>query len=86
MCDTQADKLGSNECATLVMAMLEAVSDAHENLSKVLELMPKLLQSVSGRTPASVFRRMLVLTKRIVARRRRKRGRSRSQKLVTAKA
>ena len=84
MCDTQADKLGSNECATLVVAMLEAVSEAHENLCKVLELMPKLLQSVSRRTPASVFRRVLVLTKRI-ARRHRKRGRSRSQKLVTAK-
>ena len=38
--------MGSNDSATLVLEMLEAVSDAHENLCKVLELIPKLLQSV----------------------------------------
>ena len=52
-CCEQADKLGPNDCATLVLAMLEAVSDAHENLAKVLELLPKLLQSVRPCPPTS---------------------------------
>lgn len=40
------DSLGANEGATIVMAILEAISSAHENLAKVLELLPKLLLSV----------------------------------------
>jgi hypothetical protein len=40
------DALGANEGATIVMAILEAISSAHENLAKVLELLPKLLLSV----------------------------------------
>jgi len=42
----QADMLGANDCATIVMAILEGISSAHENLAKLLELMPKLLLTV----------------------------------------
>ena len=42
------DALGANEGATIVMAILEAISSAHENLAKILELLPKLLLSVSA--------------------------------------
>lgn len=46
-CAWQADLLKANDCATIVMAILEAISNAHENLAKVLEILPKLLLSVS---------------------------------------
>jgi len=42
----QADMLGANDCATIVMAILEGISSAHENLAKLLELLPKLLLTV----------------------------------------
>jgi len=44
----QVDALGANDGAAIVMAILEAISSAHENLARVLELLPRLLLSVSA--------------------------------------
>ena len=52
----QAETLGANSCASIVITMLEAISNAHENLAKVFELLPKLLLSVSALFLVSAFK------------------------------
>ena len=44
--------LGANDCGTIVMTMLDAICNAHENLAKVIEIMPKLLLSVCALDPS----------------------------------
>jgi hypothetical protein len=44
--------LGANDCGTILMTMLDAICNAHENLAKVIEIMPKLLLSVCVLAPS----------------------------------
>ena len=43
---SQADALGGSDSASVVLAILDAVSNPHENMAKVLELLPKLMLPV----------------------------------------
>ena len=44
--------LGANDCGTIIMTMLDAICNAHENLAKVIEIMPKLVLSVCALAPS----------------------------------
>ncbi len=52
ICTTQADMLGANDCGTITMTLLDAICNAHENLAKVIEIMPKLVLSVNALAPS----------------------------------